>query len=215
MPLCVEVVRGCPKTQAEGDSLLFSETRPFKARGDSQVNGIKFEGVFENGMMHGKGKVVFPSGNVWKGDFDHGRLHGEGVFEWTTPVGWPSNQPFKKMYVGWIDDGKIRCVGKQSTYIFNKTVYEGEFVDGCAHGTGVMLWPDGRYFDGEWQSGKPHGEGTVVMSDGTKNTGYFEPCNARWYLPVKVDKDFWPGQLDEAELLRVDEKLGPAQDRMR
>jgi hypothetical protein len=180
-----------------------------------QVNGIKYEGLFENGMMHGKGKVVFPSGNVWQGEFDKGRMHGEGVFTWSKPLGWSSRNEFKKKYMGMLDDGKMISVGRPSTYIYNKHVYEGEFVDGCAHGKGVMLWPDGRYYDGEWRAGKPHGEGKVVMPDGESNSGFFEPCNARWYLPVKIDKNFWPGHLDEAELLRVERKLAPAQERMR
>lgn len=180
-----------------------------------QVNGIKFEGLFDNGMMHGKGKVVFPSGNVWQGEFDKGRMHGEGVFTWSKPPGWPSSKEFKKKYMGVLDDGKMVSAGRPSTFIYNKHVYEGGFVDGCAHGKGVMLWPDGRYYDGEWRAGKPHGEGKVVMPDGTSNSGFFEPCSARWYLPVKVDKNFWPGQLDEAELLRVERKLAPAQERMR
>eukprot|EP00283_Hemiselmis_rufescens_P018673 CAMPEP_0173459602 /NCGR_PEP_ID=MMETSP1357-20121228/61689_1 /TAXON_ID=77926 /ORGANISM="Hemiselmis rufescens, Strain PCC563" /LENGTH=180 /DNA_ID=CAMNT_0014427077 /DNA_START=11 /DNA_END=555 /DNA_ORIENTATION=- len=117
-------------------------------------------------------------------------------------------------YQGWLQDGRIVSVERKSIFIFNKHVYEGELVDGCAHGSGVMLWPDGRWYDGEWNGGSPHGEGTLCMPDGDKKTGYFEPCNARWYAPLKVNKAFWPGQLDESEMLRVDKKLPPAQDRM-
>ena len=62
------------------------------------VNGIIFEGNFEDNVMQGKGKVVFPSGNVWKGEFDNGRMHGEGVFDWAPPPQHPSSIPWKKRY---------------------------------------------------------------------------------------------------------------------
>ena len=78
-----------------------------------------------------------------------------------------------------------------------------------------MLWPEGHYYDGEWLAGKAHGEGNLVMPDGVKKSGYYEPCAARWYAPLIVDKAFWPGQIEESALLRVDEQLPPAQERVR
>lgn len=45
--------------------------------------------------------------------------------------------------------------------------------------------------------------------------GYFEPCSAKWYLPMRVPASFWPGQISEAELVKVDREAGPARDRAR
>ena len=35
------------------------------------------------------------------------------------------------------------------------------------------------------------------------------------YLPMRVPAAFWPGQLSEAELVKVDHEAGPARDRAR
>jgi hypothetical protein len=93
--------------------------------------------------------------------------------------------------------------------------YEGEWLDGVAHGTGTYLWEDGRYYQGEWVDGKVKGKGKLTRADGTVLQGYFEPCSAEWYQPMRVPASFWPGQLTEAELIKVDVEAGPARDRAR
>lgn len=178
-------------------------------------NGILFIGLFQNGAPHGNGTITFPSGNKWDGNFDHGRVHGEGVFTWSRPASLPAAVKFRRRYVGWLEDGRVESIGKRSTFIHNKDVYEGEFRHGVAHGQGVFLWEDGRYYDGEWVCGKAHGAGKLVLKDGTIKTGHWEPCSAHWYLPLKVPAKFWPGQLLEVELVKTDRDSIPAVDRPR
>ena len=77
-----------------------------------------------------------------------------GAFTWAQPAGWPEHRKWRKRYIGHLEDGRIRSVGHASTYLFQKQIYEGEFVDGVAHGKGTMLWEDGRHYQGEWVNGK-------------------------------------------------------------
>ncbi|KAJ1492681.1 hypothetical protein T484DRAFT_2906441 [Baffinella frigidus] len=76
------------------------------------ASGIIFEGLYDTGAPQGKGLIVFPSGNEWHGNFDRGRLHGEGVYTWSPPKGWPSTTPYRKKYVGWLEDGRIESQKK-------------------------------------------------------------------------------------------------------
>ena len=106
-------------------------------------------------------------------------------------------------------------MGRASTFMLNKQIYEGEFRDGVAHGKGVMLWEDGQHYDGEWVDGRAHGNGLLTFSDGSEKKGPFVPCSAKWYTPLKVNKTFWPGQLLEAELTKLDRASRPAYLRAR
>ncbi|RYY69785.1 hypothetical protein EON63_23300, partial [archaeon] len=37
-----------------------------------------YSGDWKEGMMHGKGKLVFAKGAVYEGDFQFGVMHGKG-----------------------------------------------------------------------------------------------------------------------------------------
>jgi hypothetical protein len=43
------------------------------------VNGIYYEGEFNNGYFDGKGKYVFESGKFYEGEFKNGKFHGWGI----------------------------------------------------------------------------------------------------------------------------------------
>ncbi|GMH65407.1 hypothetical protein TrST_g10128 [Triparma strigata] len=45
------------------------------------TSGEIFQGDFENGVRHGRGKLTQISGNSFSGDFDHGVVRGRGTYE--------------------------------------------------------------------------------------------------------------------------------------
>ena len=51
--------------------------------------------------------------------------------------------------------------------------YDGEWVDGNAHGKGVYNYADGSYYDGSWAEGKMNGKGIFVYANGNKYVGDF------------------------------------------
>ena len=58
------------------------------------------------------------------------------------------------------DDYKIAFLDEE-----NGEVYEGEWSQGCRHGAGICLYPDGTMFEGNWVFGKIHGHGQLLTGD--------------------------------------------------
>ena len=42
-------------------------------------DGAEHEGQWQNGHPHGKGTMIYASGNMFKGDFRDGKQHGKGT----------------------------------------------------------------------------------------------------------------------------------------
>ena len=61
--------------------------------------------------------------------------------------------------------------GKLTTHAGD--VYEGNFVYGLKHGTGVELFKDGGSYIGNFKNGLPEGHGKLVDKDGTTFIGQF------------------------------------------
>ena len=58
---------------------LYQNAQPFTGnRVFTFPNGDMFEGDFENGKPHGKGKMTFPNGDLFEGEFENGKPHGKG-----------------------------------------------------------------------------------------------------------------------------------------
>jgi hypothetical protein len=53
-------------------------------------------------------------------------------------------------------------------------VYEGQIVDGKAHGFGRMMSHSGDYYIGWLDDGKRHGFGKTVFTNGNTHEGYFK-----------------------------------------
>lgn len=204
-------LRGTQPEEGGGEGIFLRHGHATVRMGD----GTFFEGKFQDGAPQGEAIIVFPNADKWEGNFDRGRLHGQGTYTWARPAGHPGTHKWRKKYIGWLEDGRIQSKDRASTYINNKQIYEGEFVDGVAHGKGVMLWPDGSHYDGEWVDGRAHGNGLLTLKDGTEKKGPFVPCSAKWYQPLRVDKAFWPGQILNAELIKTDRRSRPAYLRAR
>jgi len=47
-------------------------------------NGVRFEGLFENGLPHGYIKYHNPNGEAYEGDCLNGKWDGEGVMVYST-----------------------------------------------------------------------------------------------------------------------------------
>ena len=85
-------------------------------------NGNTYEGAYENGVRHGKGKFVYANGGVYSGGFKNGTKMGHGTY--TDPQG-------TLVYEGQWED-KEHGEGK---FIFpNGAIYEGQFIKGKKEG---------------------------------------------------------------------------------
>ncbi len=47
-------------------------------------DGVLYSGYFRNGLFHGKGKLIFASGDTYEGGFSRGSFEGYGTYTWST-----------------------------------------------------------------------------------------------------------------------------------
>lgn len=59
----------------------------FSGHGIAKYKGSEsyttYEGDWENGLFHGQGKLIYPSGLIFKGEFAEGLKNGKGTYEFT------------------------------------------------------------------------------------------------------------------------------------
>jgi hypothetical protein len=112
-----------------------------------------YEGYWVNGLPHGEGTMVFPTGNVFTGDMNEGRCEGFGIE--TTADG-------EAVYEGaWVDN-KPGGVGRM--VMKDGGVYTGQFLNAAREGLGKLVEPDGSTYFGQWAQNRRHGEG--ILTDG-------------------------------------------------
>ena len=59
------------------------------------VNGSTYQGTWQNGEYHGKGKFTWTDGSYYLGDYQHGKKKGYGSFHYSS----------RKFYEGSWDNG--------------------------------------------------------------------------------------------------------------
>lgn len=151
----------------------------------------KYEGQLDDGVRHGHGKCVFPTGDVYEGAFRNGMRHGAGVYTYKRRPG----KQRQRVYEGEWRRSKRHGEGKETWE--DGTVYEGAFADDAFHGLGTYRTPFAKYrgnfeagyksgqgsvvyykskdtYDGEWRRNRFHGVGTYYWGNNTKYEGQWE-----------------------------------------
>ena len=134
--------------------------------------GGRYTGYIFNNKRHGFGYMKFglaEDSPQYRGEWRIGLRHGFGTY--VSKEG--------DVYTGeWKNDKKHgRGVEKMGDGI---TIYEGNFVDGRWHGTGVLIRPSKHYpgqldrIEGQFEYGYIHGEATQLFPNGDKFEGRFE-----------------------------------------
>jgi hypothetical protein len=110
--------------------------------------GEKYEGEWNEGVMHGNGKYFYAD------DYEDCLRPGVGQLH---------------RYEGEFRDGKFN--GRGFKHMKNGDTYDGEWKDGKFHGKGTFFSKEtgDTYFGGFWK-GRFHGRGTQVSSDGLKKS---------------------------------------------
>eukprot|EP00937_MAST-01D_sp_MAST-1D-sp2_P005553 g5553.t1 len=125
------------------------------------ASGAKYEGEWEGGKMHGRGKLTLKSGSVYTGGFAHGKFHGQGLLR----------SADGSIYEGEYKDDKKHGKGKQT--FKSGSVYTGGFAHGKFHGQGLLHSADGSTYEGEYKDDKKHGKGKQTLKSGSVYTGGF------------------------------------------
>ena len=150
--------------------------------------GTCFEGIFENGNLVSKAKIIKNIDNQkvtyfgevvdfkkngkgeetcedykYTGEFLGDLRHGKGRLEFLKDG---------NVYEGDFIRGEMTGKGK---YVWsNKQIYEGDFVNGIKHGKGIYIWPDGFEYNGEYVNGIREGRGIYKWKDGRVFEGMFK-----------------------------------------
>lgn len=122
-------------------------------------NGAVYEGQWNFGLRHGKGKQIWKDGSRYDGFWENNKENGKGRMIYADG----------DVYEGDWKDGKRHGNGK---YVhLDGTEYNGFWCEDEQHGYGKVIWPDGAQFTGEFKFGKKNGKGKVLWEDKSKYEG--------------------------------------------
>jgi len=119
-------------------------------------SGHKYEGGFENGIMHGRGVMKFDSGDVctYDGEWKEGDMHGKAVIKYVNG----------DVFEGEMENSKRSGPGKLTCA--NGDVFEGHFKLDLQEGAGNLKCRNGDTYFGGWRRGQRTGKGFFKFSDG-------------------------------------------------
>ncbi|PNX80967.1 phosphatidylinositol-4-phosphate 5-kinase 8-like protein [Trifolium pratense] len=124
----------------------------------SYSNGDVYIGKFKGKVFHGIGKYTWSNGTIYEGDWVDGKRTGKGLMIW------PSGIKYEGEFVTKLNDN-VKLFHDNKKYIWsNRTIYEGDWVDGAMTGKGVMTWPSGTKYEGEFYESYLHGQGTLTKA---------------------------------------------------
>mmetsp|Transcript_14783 Transcript_14783/g.27046 ORF Transcript_14783/g.27046 Transcript_14783/m.27046 type:complete len:201 (-) Transcript_14783:118-720(-) len=69
--------------------------------------------------------------------------------------------------------GSKYCIEVEIFKLKDRTLYQGQWMHGLMHGTGIMFSPDAKRYSGNFRYGKKEGAGTLTWKDGRVYKGQF------------------------------------------
>lgn len=119
----------------------------------------KYDGEFQYGMRHGRGKHEF-RGEIYEGDWKWDQRDGQGTL--TCKDG----STMQGAWQGGKTHGIVTMTDTKGT-----VTYEGEIKCGKRDGLGRQLFESGDMYDGGWKDGRLHDRGVYYFTNGDKLYG--------------------------------------------
>lgn len=173
----------------------------------SQYSGVKYFGMWSNGLIHGIGRLEFPDGRVYNGQLTNGEIQGFGqMFSPThgTYEGNMDNGKFhgfgvlesknKERYKGNFRNGEFAGHGKLEN---ERCEYVGEFARNLKNGYGVL---DDKFtcdkYLGMFENNKKCGLGTIFTVEGDCFNGNFvDDALMGEGVALLIDGSYYKGEL--------------------
>lgn len=113
--------------------------------------------VSQDGAFQGSGMRMQPDGVIMTGHFEHdcNNVTAAHIFTYNHET-----IDIRCNIINGKIDGRDAAVSLPGL-----GKYAGSIVDGIAHGTGVLVRPNGTWYEGQWKMGKRHGNGTEHYTD--------------------------------------------------
>ncbi len=124
-------------------------------------DGAVYDGEMAEGIIEGKGRMIWTNGDRYEGHFLNGLFHGRGKYHWH----------LGGSYEGEYRLGEMQGIGTLHTA--NKSLYIGEFVNSEFNGTGIYTTANKRIYSGDFLAGNFTGQGQYSDVTGIKHTGAF------------------------------------------
>lgn len=148
-----------------------------------KADGSKFEGMWIDGKLNGKGRYFTNSNEYYVGDFVNGIANGEGSFghaDGTIYNGtWMNDQPEGEGEEIYKDGSRFKGNYLNGKKVYGKfqwedgSYYEGGIKNDKFQGKGTYYWKEGRTYSGEWSQGQMDGNGLFTYLDGSYYEGEF------------------------------------------
>ncbi|KAJ3220516.1 hypothetical protein HK099_004235 [Clydaea vesicula] len=124
-------------------------------------------GRSETGQRHGKGKNIFPNGDIYEGDYNEGKREGAGVYIWKA-----TGARYTGSYKENLRDGEGELVFPDGSK------YKGLWQKEKKHGFGTYTYANGDTYEGNWENDLKHGEGLYnFKASASKKKGTFNQGN--------------------------------------
>ncbi|KAH8612658.1 putative MORN repeat [Trypanosoma vivax] len=153
----------------------------FKSTSHMHGSGDRYGGEWVNGVFHGSG-VLITSGFTYEGSFERGKIHGRGKVTYSSSVtnavlrGIAAISPFEQTHKPFEYTGEFHHTyhrhGRGVMLYANGDVYDGEWAMNYRNGKGTMKSGNGlEVYEGEWYNDERHGSGKITYEDGGKFSG--------------------------------------------
>ena len=125
-------------------------------------NGFIYKGLWKDDKIGDYGLFIDPEGNYFKGSLIDGEANGEGEML--------INHKIK--YIGDFNNNLPNKKGKLFNLI-DKSIYEGDLVEGKKEGKGIIKFNDGTIYEGDFINDKYEGNGKLTFKNGCVYEGNF------------------------------------------
>ena len=140
-------------------------------KGKILQGGMELEGEWEKGVLCGKCRIKWKTGNIFEGELKDNAMNGNGYMIWFNKcekfVGqWKNNLQNGFGVHIWYD--------KNNENKFFRNRYVGEWKNGKRNGYGKFFYNNGCVYEGFWKNNKKDGFGIYYYFDKTKYIGNFK-----------------------------------------
>lgn len=125
-------------------------------------DGSSFEGLFQNGLREGNGKIIYGPGNryaFYEGNYHEDKKSGYGKMTF------PDGAIYEGFWKNGVREGSGRMTYPQTSLY---SLYEGEYHNEQKNGFGKMVYKNGFVFEGTW---KNNYERLVIGFSGISTSG--------------------------------------------
>ena len=142
-----------------------------EGKGKIIQGGMELEGEWKAGILCGKCRIKWKTGNIFEGELNNNAMNGNGYMIWFNK---------NEKYVGQWKNNLQNGFGMHIWYDtkndnkFFRNRYIGEWKNGKRNGYGKFFYNNGCVYEGFWKNNKKDGFGIYYYFDKTKYIGNFK-----------------------------------------